>query len=1114
MKPFLLSVSLFGALLTAIPALAQTKFAVRVLDSKGAPIVGANVEAQIWREGAKPVAPQTTDANGAASFAIPEFNGKPASAGISVVAPGFAFKNAALKAENVEITLQPGVIWRGKVTDEAGKPVAGASVRVMGAMLGNVWESGVSLFGKRNSAAYTTQTGADGSFSVADVPAKMGLRFEVEHPDYAVKGGNDALPDAPAIIKLALGGSVRGRVLNVAGRPIAHALVHANPQRLSDSPNGGQTDENGVFIIPSLATGTYNIDVTPESLGGNGDFLVLRVLGVPVEAGKTNDAPDLRAVKSFQIQGVVRDTLTKKPLEGVQVGAQQGPDSDDTSAFDTSNAEGRFILRVVAGEYRVSLLGVPHSYKWPKEQKGVVVGEIAGEIAPTDIVFDLQKARQLRGTMVDEAGKPLQAKIKISYDSFIESDAAGKWQYVPQNEGNDQNLQLAGGDAEDGYFEVVSPRSIALDTQGEIAIVLKKLPWQILPGRALTSEGKPLQGVQIDGEFYTDMGDGGGSLNTSKRVAISNANGDFVLPQIRDGIRATGNYFKISGKKAGYAFQKGGELSKNGPVWQTSDLIFVPLSLKVEGTTTPGARLTAAGIEILAGQDGKFVFEGLPASETRIWAQKGGGFGGAAAKTPTLVELQTQEIQPRDPDMARDIWSDIATDAGRGTKGETYGSLPWISRRLAAPGDGDLTVELAKTTGDYQIAQMAARVAGKVPFAALDAALQSIKDPDTRLYAYLSAAAKTDDKALGARALQEAETNFKAPEKTGWWREMNLYRTAAVAARFEGEAAGIAALDRAVAYTIKNHGEKSTRKANMPDQTGRDEMFAMNAESVAPGGLALVRRLISNIEPGAGYESRALGEAIPILAQNGGAEATLPLFDELEKMPESVKRDEGYSMSPQRAFTVAAGKVVPLLGLKSPEKALNLARRVRGDDYMNESKWSALASAGKFQSGEVAAKLWREIVSGAGAMQAPRYAARAFDFDPKLGHELFGVALGKVEADSKNEWQSRELWAGYAFYSARADAAPARFIIEREWGAARQKKVEGEELGALALAMAALDGPRAWQMAREIPNDNRFASFDARRKIGIYLAASEETRRNFPLGRQGNWEEWRAIEEE
>ncbi len=1102
MKRFVLLFSL----ILAVPMWAQNKVIVRVVDTQNVPIAGASVEAQIWSERQKPIAGQITDQNGAATFDLPSgANGKLANGSFSVAAKGFAFNNAVMKADTLEVKLEPGAIWRGKVTDEAGKAVAGAKVRVTNALKGVDWENSRRPFGEKNLALYTAQSGADGSFEIADVPVDWNLSYYVENPKFAINNGSGALAGVEKLIKMAPGGGVRGRILDLEGKPLSQILVYAAPTPRGAGGNGGKTDENGVFDIKSLTPGFYNIVVYQlEKL----DFVLPRVMGVQIEVGKVADAPDMRAVKGVEVKGIVRDAATQKPLAGASIIAQE---KNDTSASNTSGADGRFTLRVAPGRYKVYLSGPPEGYIRPEDQRNVLVSET--ELNAAEISFDLKKATVLRGTLVDEAGKPLQTKIKVdsnySMNTFIESDAAGKWQFEPQGA---RPVQLGGGDDEDGYSEVISPLSIEIGTEKETTITLRKMPWQVLPGRVLTLDGKPLPGAQIEGEFYSAMGEGNGALQTSQRTAITNANGDFILPKIRDGLKA--GFFKVKGKKDGFAFQKGGELSKNGPVWQVSDFIFVPLDGKIEGKTTPGARVTAAGREIVAGADGKFAFDGLPGTANQVFAFKAALFGGAKGAAAAQIELKPQGLQARDEELARDIWTDIVQSANRGTKGETYSRMSDVKMRLET-GQKTFAQQVKTAAGDMAIMSLGEKWAGKTDAATLGAALSQIKDPDMRLYTLLGAATKSGDKTLAARALQEADANFQSPIKELWWREINLYRAAALAAKSVDEKAGFAALDRAVAFTLKNHGVKSTRQNGMPGQTGQGEMMAINAEVVADGGLAMLRRLQQNIEPGDGYDVMALATAIPVLAKTD-LESVMPLLDELEKMPEPAPANQGEGrrgdQSPAWAFATAAAKVVPLLGAKSPEKALQLARRVGGEEYTG-NRARALAGAARFQSGAEAAKLWREIVGAASSETAPRFAARAFEADEKLGREMFALALQKVEADSKNEWQSREIWANFAFYSARADAAQARFILEREWGLATQKKDENNVLGSLAFAMSAIDGTRAWQMALEIPEGNRFASFEARRKIGLYLTTSEARRRDYPIGNR-DYEEIREIEAE
>jgi hypothetical protein len=58
------------------------------------------------------------------------------------------------------------------------------------------------------------------------------------------------------------------------------------------------------------------------------------------------------------------------------------------------------------------------------------------------------------------------------------------------------------------------------------------------------------------------------------------------------------------------------------------------------------------------------------------------------------------------------------------------------------------------------------------------------------------------------------------------------------------------------------------------------------------------------------------------------------------------------------------------------------------------------------------------------------------------------------------------------------------------------------------MAMTAIAGKRADEMARQIPEGDPDMFQDTRRKIGVYLIANEEARRDFPFDRWGASDTW------
>ena len=1104
-SPFFLAVSL------CVPAWAQNPVTVRVLDAAGAPIVGASLQAQIW-DGEKALRPTaTSDQNGNAAFSLPK---KPDAKNVVgrflVLASGFAFAGGQFNGETVEVRLEKGAIWRGKVVDGAGKPLEGAKIRVRGAMPARQYARGVWFFGEEAETRYTAVSDAEGKFEIADVPAQMGLNYGVEKAGFAAARGQDVLAATPAEIKLISGAIFRGKLLDLEGKPLIKTRVFAQPVQTGNGYSEGYgeatTDENGAFVMDTLAGGTYNVMADSAD---DAPFLVPALENTVAQSGKTLELPAMRAQSGVLVRGIVRDSQTKIGLNKAGVGVY-GPHRPASSAAITStycDAEGRFELRVLPGQNKIYLCSTPSGYLQNQAQKEL---EISATAPPQNLVFELKKAPTLRGVTVDETGKPISAALRFGYESKVKSGADGKWELTLSN---DFEVAPSGDGDETGYFEVVSPQKLPKDETGEIRVVVRRKPYKTLAGRVVSSDGAPIADVAVKVQQFYSLG-GDGALGEISLSATSDADGKFSFAALRDGEQNRAPELKAT--KAGFAFASGGEISKKEDNWSASDLILAPLNGIVEGKTAPGARVVAAGRETLADAQGNFRFEGLPGADVTVYAALGEDFGNANAKNGAKIEiaLQKQTSQGVDADLARQIWEEALRDA----KGTDFYGASWLEAKLQTAGDeGEIALQNARTAPemnrDMAILGASEKWAKSTNAETIENALSQIKDADTRLYGFLRAATQKDDRDFGLRALEEAQKTLALPEKETWWREMNLYRASVVADRFGPEKAGFLALGRAIAYTLKNHGAESEVRDGYQTKTGRDDMMRLQSEVVAEGSTALWRQLIDSIDPESGALAQAIAEAVPTIAKKQGVLVALPLLDEILKAPIPENKGGRRSMNaqPQWAFDGAARRLIPLLGAISPQKALELARRVKSDDQ----RARALAAAAPFQSSEIAAELWREAMGLAGASEAPRFAARAWQNDAKLGEELFEIARNKVENTMNQEWHGRNVWAPLAFYYAPIRPATARLMLEKSWGELVGKKAQGQELQAIARAMSAIDGRRAWEMARAMPReDKNFWSLESRRKIGQYLAASEKDRRDFPFDRWGATDTWDVGQDE
>ena len=468
--------------------------------------------------------------------------------------------------------------------------------------------------------------------------------------------------------------------------------------------------------------------------------------------------------------------------------------------------------------------------------------------------------------------------------------------------------------------------------------------------------------------------------------------------------------------------------------------------------------------------------------------------------------------------MGRDAWREVIEET---QNGEEFYARDWVLSRLNAVRWRDFrgTARVGAATADArsrlvaaaQLEKWAPKLEAQNRVAQIESVANGIQNREIRAMAWLDAAIATpDDAALNQRALREAgEVTATTPVEPEW-RESNLYNLAVVTERVEGEKAGAAALDSAIAMTLKTRGPKTVQTEGYV-QPGRDGFLAMYAEIVAQGSPALLRRLVNNIQPEAGDRVAALGEAIPVVAQTRGVEAALPLLEELRALPKpnfAPGEFQSLQNEPQYAFDVAARRIAPSLAATAPARALELARRI-GD---NGGRARALASVAPFQSPATAASLWREAVTLGDSGDAPRFAAQAFDSDAKLGVELFQLA--RARGANADVYRRGGFWAPYAFYLARADAATARLELERRWSQTLASN-EGQNLAPIAMAMSAADGSRALEMARQIPRGkDNFWSLEARRKIGQYLVATAAQRRDWPFDRWGATDTWAPGDEE
>jgi protocatechuate 3,4-dioxygenase beta subunit len=400
---------LFLPLFLIAPAAGTATVSGRVLDSSGTPVRGAKVVWEKYRSDEEVLVDET---KGTASAPLGEtatdsdgrFQVKVDKPGIEVairVLPATlagAFLSGPYDAsEDVEvddIELPAAENISGRVTDEAGKPVAGAKVR---AAAGSLFEEeGVPRYAE-------TSSGADGSFTIANAPGKSGS-LVVRAAGFAPSTQFSMQRSGVERVTLKKGGTVAGTVLDAAGKPVEGVLVVSGSLAV-------RTDASGTYRLEGVPRGTQTL----EALGK--DDLGARNDSVRVKAGETADVP-LKLARSASVTGSVIDEKTRRPLAGVRVSARAGGFSfrqaEPATRRARTDAKGKFLL--------VGLATRSYSIRASKTDyiPATFPGIPAAVSAPGTVAIALTRAATVSGRVMDEKGAAVAgARVRFVADEGL-----------------------------------------------------------------------------------------------------------------------------------------------------------------------------------------------------------------------------------------------------------------------------------------------------------------------------------------------------------------------------------------------------------------------------------------------------------------------------------------------------------------------------------------------------------------------------------------------------------------------------------------------------------------------------------------------------------------------
>ena len=534
---------LFLPLFLVAPAVRAATVSGRVLDSSGTPVRGAKVVWEKYRsdeevlvDETKGVAPaplgeSSTDTDG-------RFQVKLDKPGIEVairVLPG-TLAGALLSgpydaSEDVEvddIELPAAEKISGRVTDETGKPVAGAKVR---AAAGSLFEEeGVPRYAE-------TSSGPDGSFTIANAPGKSGS-LVVRAPGFAPSTQFSMQRSGVERVTLKKGGTVAGIVLDAAGKAAEGMIVLSGSLAV-------RTDASGAYRLDGVARGVQTV----EAFGR--DDLAARNDAVRVKAGESVEVP-LKLARSASVTGSVIDEKTRRPLAGVRVSARSGGFS-----FRQADAPTRRVRTDAKGKFRLAGLATrSYSIRASKADyiPSTMPGVAAAVSAPGTVAIALQRAASIFGRVNDEKGSPVGgATVGFVSDSnmraLIRGGPAAFLGRPGATTGPDGAFRLRGLSPERNRtlqatkvgFVPAKRHGVTVktgDVVKDVVLILKR--GLEARGRVVDPAGQPIAGASVrvsrpEGETSRFMFRVGGMEDRQKPDAWSGADGSFRVAGLEPG---------------------------------------------------------------------------------------------------------------------------------------------------------------------------------------------------------------------------------------------------------------------------------------------------------------------------------------------------------------------------------------------------------------------------------------------------------------------------------------------------------------------------------------------------------------------------------------------------
>lgn len=369
--------------------------------------------------------------------------------------------DVAAGAQDVTLVLEKGLRGKGRVIDEAARPVVNASV---------------TLFHTEHSRFFETFTDAEGRFVLGPLP-QGDYALVVVSPGFLPLHEPDILLEILDVDDLVLHRprSIVGQVL-LDERPVAGAEVETH-----DGLHRQVTDEQGRFTLENLSPMRYLLWARHGDQQGE----------VTTELEEEQDQAEVtvRLGTLFRVVGTVRDEAGK-PIADAMVEMNATQELIRTTHAIT-DADGRFVLDRAA-QGRMAFSAWAQGFQQTEPELRVVTAEMP----PVDFV--MKRAFVVEGLVTDASGKPLP---EVMVTGVKRAREARSRRETPSESPYDNGESMEAYTDEQGHFVLnltePAPHLISAEAEGLLGTPIEV----VAPARdvkLVMREGARLQGLVVD----------------------------------------------------------------------------------------------------------------------------------------------------------------------------------------------------------------------------------------------------------------------------------------------------------------------------------------------------------------------------------------------------------------------------------------------------------------------------------------------------------------------------------------------------------------------------------------------------------------------------------------